>query len=182
MTEVLLPPDLSFDGPFPRLARRLRLGVVGGGRISVTQAMAARLSDRWEVVAGALSSDAEKAKARGADWFLPAERCYASFEEMAQAEAARSDGVDAVMITTPNHVHFDAARAFLSAGIDAELLRSPNRCCAQVFVQAFPENDIVRIQTCLCGAKLLVITAEWRAAIPVSQGRNEAFSTGSQAQ
>lgn len=118
MTERLLPPTFSYDGPFPRLSRRLRLGVVGGGRISVTQAMAARLSDRWEVVAGALSSDAEKAKARGGDWFLPAERCYTSFEEMATAEAARSDGVDAVMITTPNHVHFDAARTFLAAGTD----------------------------------------------------------------
>lgn len=117
MAERLLPFDLSFDGPFPRLSRRLRLGVVGGGRIAATQAMAARLSDRWEVTAGALSSDPAKARARGADWYLPEERCYASFREMASAEAQRADGVDAVMITTPNHVHFDAARAFLQAGI-----------------------------------------------------------------
>ena len=118
MSERLLPPDLDFSGPFPRLARRLRLGVVGGGRISATQAMAARLGDRWEVVAGALSSDPEKARARGAEWYLPDDRCYASFSEMAQAEAQRPDGVDAVMITTPNHVHFEAARSFLAAGID----------------------------------------------------------------
>ena len=118
MAERLLPEDLNFDGPFPRLSRRLRLGVVGGGRISVTQATAARMTDRWEVAAGALSSDAARSKARGAEWFLPADRCYASFDEMAQAEAARPDGVDAVMITTPNHVHFEAAKAFLEAGID----------------------------------------------------------------
>lgn len=118
MTDKLLPADVSFEGPFPRLSRRLRLGVVGGGRISATQAMAARLSDRWEVVAGALSSDPNAAKERGAEWFLSADRCYASFEEMAKVEAARADGVDAVMITTPNHVHFAAARAFLEAGID----------------------------------------------------------------
>ncbi len=118
MTETLLPANLNFDAPFPRLSRRLRLGVVGGGRISVTQAMAARLSDRWEVVAGALSSDPDKARARGADWYLAPERCYSSFAEMAEAEAARPDGVDAVMITTPNHVHFEAAKAFLEAGID----------------------------------------------------------------
>ncbi len=114
----LLPDQIDFDGAFPRLQRRLRLGVVGGGRISGMQATAARLTDRWEIVAGAFSSDPERAKSAAADWYLPTERCYASFEEMAQAEASRSDGVDAVMITTPNHVHFASAKAFLEAGID----------------------------------------------------------------
>ncbi len=118
MTVNLLPDEFDFDGPFPLLSRRLRLGVVGGGRISVTQAMAARLSDRWDVVAGALSSDKEKAKARGRERHIPEERCYGSFQEMAETEAARQDGVDAVMITTPNHVHSDAATAFIDAGID----------------------------------------------------------------
>ena len=115
---MLLPEKFDFDGPFPRLSRRLQLGVVGGGRVSGMQATAARLTDRWEVAAGAFSSDPTRAKAAAADWFLPEERCYSSFEEMAQAEAARVDGVDAVMITTPNHVHFASAKAFLEAGID----------------------------------------------------------------
>ncbi|MGB1156146.1 MAG: Gfo/Idh/MocA family protein [Alphaproteobacteria bacterium] len=115
---MLLPETIDFDGPFPKLSRRLRLGVVGGGRIAGTQAMAARLSNRWDVVAGAFSSDPNKAQASAADWFLPEERCYTSFTEMAAQEGAREDGVDAVMITTPNHVHHPAARAFLDAGID----------------------------------------------------------------
>ena len=115
---MLLPEQIDFDGPFPRLSRRLRLGVVGGGRISGMQATAARLTDRWEVVAGAFSSDPERAKAAAAEWYLPQDRCYASYSEMAAAEAAREDGVDAVMITTPNHLHFDCAEAFLEAGID----------------------------------------------------------------
>lgn len=118
MTERLLPENLDFNGPFPALSRRLRLGVVGGGRISATQATAARMTDRWEVVAGALSSDPDRAKERGAEWFMDPDRCYASFADMAQAEAARTDGVDAVMITTPNNLHFPAAKAFLDAGID----------------------------------------------------------------
>ena len=101
---MLLPQNIDFEGPFPQLSRRLRLGVVGGGRISGMQAAAARLTDRWEVVAGAFSSDPVRAKAAAKDWYLPEERCYSSFEEMAVAEASRSDGVDAVMITTPNHV------------------------------------------------------------------------------
>ena len=115
---MLLPEDIDFDGAFPRLSRRLRLGVVGGGRISTMQATAARLTDRWEVVAGAFSSNPARAKDAARDWFLPEDRCYASFDSMAKAEAARPDGVDAVMITTPNHVHFAAAKAFLEAGID----------------------------------------------------------------
>ena len=114
----ILPEDIDFDGAFPAQFRRMRLGVVGGGRISQTQAMAARLTDRWEVVAGALSSDPDRAKAAAADWHLPEERCYISFAKMAEAESRRADGVDAVMITTPNHVHHDAALAFLDAGID----------------------------------------------------------------
>ena len=118
MTTQILPADIDFNGPFPRQSRRLRLGVVGGGRISQTQAMAARMTDRWEVVAGALSSDSDRAKARGAEWYIAPERSYASFDEMAGAEAARPDGVDAVMITTPNHMHHPAAKAFLAAGID----------------------------------------------------------------
>ncbi|MBC7003109.1 Gfo/Idh/MocA family oxidoreductase [Photobacterium sp. BZF1] len=118
MKEKLLPGDLTFAGPYPRLSRRLRLGIVGGGRISVTQSAAARLSNYWEVTAGALSSDPAKAKAKGAQWYLPEDRCYTSFEEMAKAEASREDGVDAVMITTPNHLHYEAAKAFLEQGID----------------------------------------------------------------
>ena len=115
---ALLPDTIDFDCPFPSLSRRLRLGVVGGGRISGMQATAARMTDRWEIVAGAFSSDPIRAKTAATEWYLPEERCYTSFDEMSQAEAARPDGVDAVMITTPNHLHFAAAKAFLEAGIN----------------------------------------------------------------
>ncbi len=113
----LLPEDFDFDGPFPRQSRRLRLGVVGGGRNAGMQAAAARLTDRWEIVAGAFSSDPVRAKAAKGDWHVNDERCYTSFQSMADAESARPDGVDTVMITTPNHLHFASARAFLDAGI-----------------------------------------------------------------
>ena len=100
--------------------RRLRLGMVGGGRgafIGAVHRIAARLDDRYEFVAGALSSDPERARASGAELFLAPERCYASFAEMARAEAARDDGIDVVSVVTPNHLHHDAAKAFLEAGI-----------------------------------------------------------------
>lgn len=115
--EKLLPDNPDFNGAFPNLSRRLRLGIVGGGRIAATQAMAARMSNYWDIVAGALSSDPVKAVERGQHWHLPAERCYESFEAMAATEAQRADGVDAVMITTPNHLHYPAAATFLQAGI-----------------------------------------------------------------
>ncbi|MBP2291497.1 Gfo/Idh/MocA family protein [Azospirillum rugosum] len=106
------------SGSTPR--RRLRLGMVGGGQgafIGAVHRIAARLDDRYELVAGALSSDPERARASGTDLFLAPDRCYASFQEMAAAEAAREDRIDAVAIVTPNHLHHPAAKAFLEAGI-----------------------------------------------------------------
>ena len=117
-SSLLLPDNLNFNGPFPRLSRRLRLGIVGGGRISTTQAQAARLCDYWEITAGALSSDPGLSVKRGVERFIAADRCYASYKQMAETESQRPDGIDAVMITTPNHLHHDASRAFLDAGID----------------------------------------------------------------
>lgn len=100
--------------------RRLRLGMVGGGQgafIGAVHRIAARLDDRYELVAGAFSSTPEKSKASGLELGLDPARCYGSFEEMAEAEKKRPDCVDAVAIVTPNHVHFPAAKAFLERGI-----------------------------------------------------------------
>lgn len=98
----------------------IRYGMVGGGQgafIGGVHRIAARLDGEFQLVAGALSSDPERARASGAELGLDAERCYASYAEMAKAEAGRADGIEAVAIVTPNHVHFPAARAFLEAGI-----------------------------------------------------------------
>jgi predicted dehydrogenase len=98
----------------------LRLGMVGGGRglIGRVHANGARLSGRWDLVAAALSSDPDVAQATGADWHLPPDRCYADYAGMARAESARPDGIDAVAIVTPNHLHAPVAQVFLSHGID----------------------------------------------------------------
>ena len=105
-----------------KLGRRLRLGMVGGGQgafIGAVHRIAARLDDRYELVAGALSSDPERAKSSAADLrHRPGARLYRASSEMATAEAARADGIDVVAIVTPNHVHHPAAKAFLEAGID----------------------------------------------------------------
>ncbi|WP_416795806.1 Gfo/Idh/MocA family protein [Ciceribacter azotifigens] len=101
-------------------AEKIRLGMVGGGQgafIGGVHRMAARLDDHFDLVAGALSSTAEKSLASGRELGLDPARCYGSFEEMAEEEAARPDGIEAVSIVTPNHVHYPAARAFLERGI-----------------------------------------------------------------
>jgi predicted dehydrogenase len=103
-----------------KLGRRLRLGMVGGGQgafIGAVHRIAARIDDRYELVAGALSSDPERARASAAELRIAPERAYGSFAEMAAKEAARDDGIDVVAIVTPNHVHHPAAKAFLDAGI-----------------------------------------------------------------
>ena len=100
--------------------RRVKLGMVGGGQgafIGAVHRIAARIDDRYQLIAGALSSDPERAAASAAELGVAADRSYHSFEEMAKAEAARPDGIDAVSIVTPNHLHADAAVAFLDAGI-----------------------------------------------------------------
>lgn len=94
------------------------LGMVGGGEgafIGAVHRIAARMDGHFRLTAGALSSDAARAEASARA--LGLDRSYADFREMAQAESARPDGIKAVSIVTPNHVHAAAAVAFLDAGI-----------------------------------------------------------------
>ncbi len=98
--------------------RRLRAGIVGGGRgafIGAVHRIAAELDGQAQVVAGALSSHPEIARESAAAWFL--ERAYTSYEDMASSEAADRNGIDFVIIATPNDLHYPVARAFLAAGI-----------------------------------------------------------------
>ncbi|WP_407154713.1 Gfo/Idh/MocA family protein [Bradyrhizobium sp. STM 3557] len=99
---------------------RIRLGMVGGGQgafIGAVHRIAARIDDQFELVAGALASDPARAKASAKELGIADDRAYGSFEEMAKAEAARADGIEAVSIVTPNHMHSPVAKAFLNAGI-----------------------------------------------------------------
>ena len=94
--------------------------MVGGGPgafIGAVHRIAARLDDRFELVAAALSSDGERGHKAALDLHISAGRAYRSFAEMAAAEAVRPDRIDAVSIVTPNHLHHAPAKAFLEAGI-----------------------------------------------------------------
>ena len=126
--------------PLPK--RRLRLGMVGGGRgafIGEVHANGARLSNRFDIVAGALSSDPERARASAAEWMIAPDRAYTDYRDMAVAEARRSDGIEAVAITTPNSSHHGVAAAFMAEGIDV--------ICDKPLTSALPDAlDLVRRQ------------------------------------
>lgn len=111
---------MSIEGTTETRARRIRLGMVGGGQgafIGGVHRIAARLDDEFELVAGALSSTPEKAVESGRALGLAPDRVYHNFADMAKREARLKDGIEAVAIVTPNHMHAPVARAFLRRGI-----------------------------------------------------------------
>lgn len=98
--------------------RRLRAGIVGGGQgafIGAVHRIAAELDGQTEVVAGAMSTDPQRAAMSAQSWFL--KRSYTSFQEMAETESQREDGIDFVIIATPNYLHFPVTKVFLEHGI-----------------------------------------------------------------
>lgn len=122
---------------------KLRLGMVGGGEgafIGGVHRMAARIDGRFDLVAGALSSTPEKSERSALA--LGIERSYGNYTEMAKAEAHREDGIDAVSIVTPNHMHIPVAQAFLEQGIHVicDKPLTTNLASAQAFSQAFDPN------------------------------------------
>ena len=99
---------------------RIRLGMVGGGQgafIGAVHRLAARMDDQYVLVAGALSSDPARSKASGEELGLDSQRIYTDYRVMAKEEARRNDGIEAVSIVTPNHLHFPVSKAFMEAGI-----------------------------------------------------------------
>ena len=89
-----------------------------GAPSSAPSAAWRRLDDRYELVAGAFSSDPDNTRATARDLGIAPDRAYATWQEMAEQEARRDDGVDVVSVVTPNHLHFGPAKAFLQAGIN----------------------------------------------------------------
>ena len=99
---------------------KIKLGMVGGGKgafIGDVHRMAARLDGRYELIAGSLSSDANRAAESAAELGVDANRSYNSYHEMARKEGKLKSGIDAVTIVTPNHLHADVAKEFLKEGI-----------------------------------------------------------------
>jgi predicted dehydrogenase len=105
------------------LNRKLRMALVGGGQgsfIGRVHATAAVLDNRAALVAGALSSNAERAKASAADYDIAPNRAYGSYRELLDKEKAlpANERIDFVSVTTPNHTHFEIAKAAAEAGFN----------------------------------------------------------------
>ena len=105
------------------LNRKLRMGLVGGGQgsfIGKVHSIAACLDNRAVVVAGALSSDPARAKASAPDYDIAPDRAYGTYKEMIDAERKRPEGdqIDFVTVTTPNHTHYEIAKAAAEAGFN----------------------------------------------------------------
>ena len=102
------------------MSRKLRMGMVGGGPgafIGPVHKIAAELDGKIEMVAGAFSQSAERSRAAGAGFAIDPARAYSSYDAMFDAEKQRKDGIDFVVIATPNHLHLPVAKAALAAGI-----------------------------------------------------------------
>ncbi len=103
--------------------RPIRYGMIGGGQgafIGGVHRTAAAIAGNWKLVAGALSSTPEKAKASGEELGLPQDRNYGSWAEMIDRESTlpADERIEAVSIVTPNHMHAPPAVAALEAGFD----------------------------------------------------------------
>src|SRR6266436_2252108 len=99
------------------------MGLVGGGQgafIGRVHATAAVLDNRAALVAGALSSDPARAKTSAPDYDIHASRAYGSYQEMIAAESKlpADQRIDFVSVATPNHTHFEIAKAFAEAGFN----------------------------------------------------------------
>ncbi|MGP6089953.1 Gfo/Idh/MocA family protein [Antarctobacter jejuensis] len=144
---------------------KLKLGMVGGGQgafIGGVHRIAARIDGQWDLVAGALSSDAARARASAADLGIAPDRAYTDFAEMARTEAARPDGIDAVAIVTPNHMHSAPAIAFLQAGIHV-ICDKP--------LAAKPEDAEAIAKTVEDSGKLFILTHNYTGYPLIRQAR-----------
>jgi predicted dehydrogenase len=142
---------------------RLRAGIVGGGRgafIGSVHRIAAELDGQAIVVAGAMSSDPNTARSSAAAWGL--ERSYDSYDAMATAEAAHPEGIDFVIIATPNHLHYPVARAFLAAGIHV--------ACDKPLTFTLPEAEdlVARVDG---GKELFMLTHNYTGYPAIRQAR-----------
>ena len=102
------------------MAKRLKLGMIGGGQgafIGAVHRLCARMDDKYEFVAGCLSSTPEKAAKSAEEIGLDPSRSYPDFKTMAEEESKRDDGIDVVSIVTPNHMHAAPAIEFLNKNI-----------------------------------------------------------------
>jgi predicted dehydrogenase len=143
---------MAIEGTTEKFEPRIKFGMVGGGSgafIGAVHRIAARIDDKYEFVAGALSSTPEKSRASGAELGLHPARIYDDFKAMAIREAKLKDGIEAVAIVTPNHMHYPAAKEFLTRGIHVicDKPLTSNIADAKKLLKVAKESDALFILT-----------------------------------
>lgn len=143
---------MAIEGTTEKFEPRIKLGMVGGGSgafIGAVHRIAARIDDHYDFVAGALSSTPEKARQSGAELGLDPSRTYDDFKSMAIREAKLKNGIEAVAIVTPNHMHYPAAKEFLTRGIHVicDKPLTSNLADAKKLLKVAKESDALFILT-----------------------------------
>lgn len=143
---------MAIEGTTEKREPRIRLGMVGGGSgafIGAVHRIASRIDDQYELVAGALSSTPEKSQLSGAELGLDPSRTYDDFRSMAIREAKLKNGIEAVSIVTPNHMHYPAAKEFLRRGIHVicDKPLTSNLADARKLLKVAEESDALFILT-----------------------------------
>jgi predicted dehydrogenase len=145
--------------------QRIRYGMVGGGPrafIGAVHRMAMRLEGRYDLVAGAFSSHPDRSRATGAQLGMDPDRVYESYQDMARIERSRPDGIEAVVIVTPNHLHYPVATAFLKAGLHV--------ICDKPLTTTVQEAEALR-ELVNASGRLFFVTYAYGAYPMVSQAR-----------
>lgn len=145
---------------------KIRLGMVGGGTgafIGGVHRIASRIDGQFDLVAGSLSSDPTRAQESAKQLGIPPERSYDDYQQMAEQEAQMSEGIEAVSIVTPNHMHFPIAKAFLEVGIHV-ICDKPMTCTLE---EAIELKAIADKSDCL-----FVLTHNYSAYPMVRQAQN----------
>ncbi len=143
----------------------VRLGMVGGGTgafIGAVHRIAARMDGHFTLVAGALSSDPDRSRESAVALGLDPARSYDSFAEMAEAESQRKDGIEAVSIVTPNHLHAPAATEFLKRGIHV--------ICDKPLTATLPEAEALE-QAARASSAQFILTHNYTGYPMVRQAR-----------
>ncbi|MBL0371729.1 Gfo/Idh/MocA family oxidoreductase [Rhizobium sp. KVB221] len=143
---------MAIEGTTEKREPRIKLGMVGGGSgafIGAVHRIASRIDDQYELVAGALSSTPEKSRQSGAELGLHPSRIYDDFKAMAIREAKLKDGIEAVSIVTPNHMHYPAAKEFLRRGIHVicDKPLTSNLADAKKLLKVAEESDALFVLT-----------------------------------
>ena len=140
--------------------------MVGGGPgafIGAVHRMAMRLEGHYDLAAGAFSSHPDRSRATGAELGVDPGRVYESYQDMARIEGSRPDGIEAVVIVTPNHLHYPMARAFLEAGLHV--------ICDKPLTTSVEEAEALRDLVTASG-RLFFITYAYANYPMVSQARS----------